>query len=257
MSTTIFVTNIQRFSLHDGPGIRTTLFLKGCTLRCPWCSNPENINFTKEHYALDGKEGIYGREYTVDEVFIEIMKDKNFYDGDGGVTFSGGEPLLQSESILPLAKRIKEVGITTAVETCLFVPTDNLKTLIPYIDYFYVDMKIMDVLDCKDKIKGNLNTYHKNMKLLCSYKNVTVRIPVIGGYTDSDRNRRLVVQEIMKFKESILKIELIKEHNLGESKYLSLGLTPPIYIGVSDNTMEKYKEEIREVVDIPVEVCRV
>lgn len=252
----ILATNIQRFSLHDGPGIRTTIFLKGCSLRCPWCSNPENLNCFPEKYIKDGKEGIYGREYTVEEIFAEVMKDKNFYEPDGGITFSGGEALLQAESILPVLKKAKEVGITTAVETSLFVPTENLELLIPYIDYFYVDMKMMDRNRCKE-IKGNLDLYKKNLSILCSRKKITVRLPIIGGYTDEATNRKLVIEELKKYKDSITKIEMLKEHNLGKSKYISLGWKVPEFIGVSDAMMEKYKQEIEAVVDIPIELCKV
>ena len=91
----ILLTNIQRFSLHDGPGIRTTIFLKGCSLRCPWCSNPENLNPYPEEYIKDGNRGIYGKEYAIDEIFIEVMKDKDYYESNGGLNFSGGEALLK------------------------------------------------------------------------------------------------------------------------------------------------------------------
>lgn len=253
----MLVTNIQRFSLHDGPGIRTTVFLKGCSLRCPWCSNPENLNPYIESYIKDGKEGLYGKEYNVDEVFNEVMKDKNFYDNEGGVTFSGGEALLQARELVGLFKRFKEAGITTAIETCLFAPTDNLILLIPFIDFFYVDMKILDGVKCKETIKGNLNLYKTNLDFLTKEKKITIRIPVIGGYTDDENNRRLVVEEIVKHKDSIIKIELIKEHNLGDSKYKSLRWDLPIYKGVSEELMEQYMKEIEDVVDIPVEICKV
>lgn len=253
----MLITNIQRFSLHDGPGIRTTIFVKGCSLRCPWCSNPENLNPFPEPYIKDGKEGIYGKEYKIDEIFTEVMKDKNFYNYEGGVTFSGGEVLLQGESILPLLKKFKEAGITIAVETCLFVANEKLQLVMPYIDFFYVDMKIMDENLCREKIKGNLDLYKENLDILSSQKKFTVRVPVIGGATDGIENRKLVVDEIAKYKDSIIKVELLKEHNLGESKYKSLSMPLPQYIGVNDDLMIKYKEEIEAVVDIPVEICRV
>lgn len=117
----MIITNIQRFSLHDGPGIRTTVFLKGCSIRCPWCSNPENINHQIESYVKDGKEGFYGKEYSVDQVLKEVLKDKIFYEDNGGVTFSGGEALLYAKELLPLMEQIKQNNISIAVETCLFV----------------------------------------------------------------------------------------------------------------------------------------
>lgn len=253
----ILVTNIQRFSLHDGPGIRTTVFLKGCSLCCPWCSNPENINPFPERYIRDGKEGIYGKEFTVDEVFNEVKKDKVFYGVDGGVTFSGGEALLQAEAILPLLKKIKGAGITTALETCLFAPLQNLELLIPLIDYFYVDMKILDEVECHRIIQGNLPIYKRNLEFLCLHKKIIIRLPVIGGYTDSGANKTLIIKEIKKFSNSIIRIELIKEHNLGKSKYVSLGMMEPKYMGVNDEALEHYKKIIESEIDIPVSICKI
>lgn len=253
----MFITNIQRFSLHDGPGIRTTVFLKGCSLRCPWCSNPENIKTYPEKYCKDGVEGIYGKKYTCDEIYDEIVKDRVFYEENGGVTFSGGEPLLYVDELLPLMKKLKKEKITIAVETCLFVPTEKLERVIPYINYFYVDMKILDKNHCKSVTKGNLDLYKTNFILLTSQRLITVRIPVIGHYTDDDENKIAIIDEIKKFEKSILKIELIKGHNLSESKYRSLGISSPQYHEVSDTSLIKYKEMIEKVVKIPVQICKI
>lgn len=253
----ILATNIQRFSLHDGPGIRTTVFLKGCSLSCPWCSNPENLKPFYESYIKNGVEGIYGKEYTDDEIFEEVMKDKNFYDLDGGVTFSGGEALLQAKEIVGLLRKFKDERITIAVETCLFVPSESLKLVIPYIDYFYVDMKIMDKAQCKQVLGGNLDLYKLNLKLLTDEKQIVVRVPVIGGYTDLPENRKLIIAEIKKYETSIIKVELIKEHHIGVSKYESLGRAIPVYLGVDDSLLEQYKKELEAVTNIPIEICKI
>ena len=130
----VLVSNIQRLSLHDGPGIRTTVFFKGCSLHCPWCANPENININSENYfikekclttclktsicnhkgnveCLYGAVGIWGKHYSEEEILKEIKKDKGFYKKDGGVTFSGGEPLLQAKGLVPLLCRLKKEKI--------------------------------------------------------------------------------------------------------------------------------------------------
>ena len=253
----MLITNIQRFSLHDGPGIRTTVFMKGCSLRCPWCSNPENLNPFPQSYIKDGREGIYGKEYSVDEVFTKVMKDKDFYDCGGGVTFSGGEPLLQAENLIPLLKKIKAAGVTTAIETSLFAPSEKLKLVISYIDFFYVDMKIMDEKRCKERILRNINLYKTNLDILSLSKLYTIRIPVISEFTDDFYNRRLIVNEIEKHKDSIIKVELIKGHNLGEDKYKSLSMQLPQYIGVKDDLLIEYKKEIEARVTIPIEICKV
>lgn len=253
----ILATNIQRFSLHDGPGIRTTVFLKGCSLSCPWCSNPENLKPFYESYIKNGVVGVYGKEYTDDEIFEEVMKDKNFYDLDGGVTFSGGEALLQAKEIVNLLRKFKDEKITIAVETCLFVPPENLKLVIQYIDYFYVDMKIMDKARCKQVLGGNLDLYKSNLKLLTNEKKIVVRLPIIGGYTDSCENRGLIIAEIKRYEKSIIKIELIKEHHLGVSKYESLGRPIPAYLGVDDSLIEQYKKELEAVTNIQIEICKI
>ena len=253
----IIVTNIQRFSLHDGPGIRTTVFLKGCYICCPWCSNPENISPRYEEYIPNGIGGIYGKAYSSKELFDEIIKDHIFYDETGGVTFSGGEVLLQAEVILTVLKMLKREKITVAFETSLFAPTNKLNMILPYVDYFLVDMKIMDEEKCKKIIKGDIVQYKKNLDILTSTRNITVRIPVIAGYTDCEENRKMIINELKRLQKSIIKVELIKEHHLGVSKYESLNLALPDYYGVSDNIMINYKEEIESAVNILVEICKV
>lgn len=266
----INLTNIQRFSLHDGPGIRTTVFLKGCSLRCPWCANPENLSPLPQTYIKDGVEGTYGKQMTTDEVFTEVMKDKIFYEGEGkdrgGVTFSGGECLLQDKELEPLWKRLKENDIHIAVETSLFVP--DVSIAIKYIDLFIVDIKILDGERCKEVEKGVLNTYISNVEaVLKSGKDSIFRIPVIGSYTDDNSNQELVgkfLKERVSIYNNIKRIELIKEHNLGLSKYKSLHAADetflvPTYLGVGNETMEEYKDRIIKSIDgaVPVEICKI
>ena len=276
----ILLTNIQRFSLHDGPGIRTTVFLKGCSLRCPWCSNPENIHPFQEPYKKDGVEGVYGRYYSPNELVKECMKDRGYYDGSlprdqwnissadqieklpGGVTFSGGEALLQVEALVPVCSSLHDSGVHIAVETALFVPEQNVRLAIDNIDFFYVDMKILDADRCKEIEKGNISLYLNNLNALLTMKDtdgkgapVVIRVPVIGGYTNSRENRDAVKELLDKYRDRVLKVELIKEHNLGESKYKSLGWEMQ-YIGVDDELMERYKAELDEL-KIPVEICKI
>lgn len=268
------VTNIQRFSLHDGPGIRTTIFLKGCSLRCPWCCNPENISPKPQPYKKDGTEGIYGKYMTSDELYNEIIKDKDFYDSDisysgigaaknlkslpGGITFSGGEPLLQMKKLKPLLQRLKQEHIHMTVETSLYGDKDSLEIALEYIDLFYIDIKSLDIVFCKNIIGGSLERYMTNMQAVFdSEKSVVIRIPVIGGYTDSYENRHKIIDFLKINKNNnILSVELLKEHNLGNSKYMSIGYKPPQYKGVSDEFMELYKKEMEEN-GIKAEICRI
>ena len=279
--TKILVTNIQRFSLHDGPGIRTTVFLKGCSLRCPWCSNPENLESYPQPYIKDGIQGIYGKYISPEELICECLKDKAFYEGKvsdlesgsvvttaeleklpGGVTFSGGEALLQMPAILPVCQALHSFGVHIAVETCLFVPGSYLELAINHIDFFYVDMKILDPERCKSIEHGDIGLYLENLNRLLIWRDrnghpkpVVIRVPIIGGYTDGRDNCTKVKKLIEKYHDNILKIELIQEHNLGASKYKSLGMTMD-YHGVENALMMWYKSELSDL-GILIEICKV
>lgn len=277
----ILLTNIQRFSLHDGPGIRTTVFLKGCSLRCPWCSNPENLTQFPQAFIKDGVSGIYGKYYETDELVKECLKDKSFYRGiindpmmwtitdeadveklPGGVTFSGGEALLQAEALVPAISSLHDEEIHVTVETSLFVPGRLLKQVIDLIDLFYVDIKILAYDVCKNVEQGNIDLYLTNLNTLLTWtdkegkcKPVIIRIPVIGKYTDGKDNRRAVHTLLEQYKGKFLKIELIKEHNLAESKYRSLNMEAS-FTGVADDLMEQYKIELGDL-GVPVEICKI
>lgn len=266
------ITNIQRFSLHDGPGIRTTIFLKGCSLQCPWCSNPENIQPYSEAYIKDGCQGIYGQYWTCEEIYNYVLKDRLFYassnrehyrissyeelnDLPGGVTFSGGEPLLQTLQLQPLFQQLKQEKIHMSVETCLFVPQDKLELAIKYIDLFYVDIKILDQVKCAEVLHGNLKLYMNNLDTLFnSGCPVIFRIPVIGNHTDDMSNQMQVLSILEKYKP--LKVELIKGHNLGNLKYKTLGRKVPKYTSVDDATMTNYLKQI-ESCGLSAEICKI
>ena len=260
------------------------MFMKGCGLRCPWCSNPENLEAYPQEYVKDGHIGIFGRYYSADELYHELIKDINFYDGKlrqadwnitdaseiadlpGGITFSGGECLLQFPDLIPLLKQLKEKPVHTTIETSLFVPKYNLDIALTYIDFFYIDFKILDSDRCKRVEHGNIQQFWENLDILFNWKDqqnrkkpIVVRIPVIGGYTDDNKNRaeiKELLTGLAKEGKAPLKIELIKEHNLGENKYRSLNMQPPASSSVCDDLMEDYRKEI-EVLQIPVEICRI
>lgn len=286
MTKTILITNIQRFSLYDGPGIRTTIFFKGCSLRCPWCSNPENLIEAQQKYIKDGIEGIYGKWYSNDELYKEIVKDKTFYgevdlladrfstsnlllnpcllnELPGGVTFSGGECMLQMGKLKELLERLKKEKIHITVETSLFAPESTLSIAFKYIDLFYVDIKILSEDKCKDTLHGNLQVYLNNLdRLFQSDKPVVMRIPFIGGFTDDDNNRKLTIALLKKYKDHIIKVEIIKEHNLGINKYNSLidgknEINLPEYYGVNDEDLETYKKEIVRNTGLWTEICKI
>jgi pyruvate formate lyase activating enzyme len=208
-------SNIQRFCLDDGPGIRTTVFFQGCLLRCPWCCNPENLYLDKAPIA----------EKSEDEIIDAIMKDKIYYQPDGGVTFSGGECLLTLSKNVPFLKKIHDLGIQIALETSLFADIDNLAEILSYVSFCYIDFKILDEDRCRKLIKGNLSLFKKNlnsMKAVFNMGNVVCRIPLVDGYTTDDDNIHNIVSLLKQY--GISKAELFSVHNLGKSKYLDLGM---------------------------------
>ncbi len=137
----------------------------------------------------------------------------------------------------------------------MYVENMKLEISIKYIDLFYVDAKILSESRCKETLKGNIHQFLDNLSVLYnSKKPFVIRIPVIGDYTDGADNRKAIIQLLIKYRP--IKVELIKEHSLGITKYTSLGLPIPMYKGVSDKLMEQYKKEIEEI-GLPVEICKI
>lgn len=278
MSNDVLITNIQRFSLHDGPGIRTTVFFKGCSLHCPWCSNPENIKPYKEFYEKNLIKGEYGKIYSNQELYNILIKDKLYYttkeksivkdksniidqckliyaELPGGITFSGGEALLHLNKVEMVLKKLKEENIHLAVETSLAVSRKDVLFSFNYIDLFYVDIKIFDKNKFKTLLGGNFDLYLNNLKeLFDAKKNVIFRIPIIKGYTDDEKNVMNILHLLYKYKP--LKVELIKGHNLGSSKYESLKRKIPVIKDISDEFLEMYRKNI-EKIGLWVEICKI
>lgn len=222
---TVRVTNIQHFSLQDGSGIRTTVFLKGCSLTCPWCCNPENINFEIESCNHGNGNESFGYDISIGELENEILKDEIYYENsNGGVTFSGGEPLLQIESLEPLLKSLKEKGINVCFETSLSVPTDLLEIAMDYMDELFIDIKILDKKEAKEVLNMDTELYRRNLDLInnsnIKKEKVTFRIPLNNEYTLKESNIKLILELIEKYSD--FKVEIFKTHNLAESKYESL-----------------------------------
>ena len=244
------VTNIQRFSLHDGPGIRTTIFLKGCSIRCPWCSNPENINRNIEkYYDKDRKmNGFFGYDIDLKKLEQEIYKDKPFYEiNNGGVTFTGGEALLFFDKLEPLLKKLKKDKINICLETSLFAPLENLKIAVKYVDEFFVDIKILNKNLCNKILSGNVDIYYKNIDYLFDHINkekIIFRIPVTKEYTFNVDNKKELFKFLDTYKSS--KIEIFKIHNLGNKKYILLNKDVPKFENISDLELNSFLEEIKK-----------
>lgn len=238
----IKVTNIQRMCFHDGPGIRTTVFLKGCNLCCPWCSNPENIDFQIQDYGNNKK---YGYEIELENLKKEILKDKQFFKNNGGVTFSGGECLLQFSELEPLLKELKKEGINICVETALTVPTELVDIAIKYVDEFYIDLKIIDETATR-KINGQPELYIKNVKKVLSHNKIVVfRIPLVPAYTYTISNIEKIIQFLKENKAN--NVEIFKIHNLAEKKYKTLNKLMPKFETISEEKLNELKERIQNI----------
>ena len=215
------VFNIQRFSLHDGPGIRTVVFLKGCPLRCLWCANPESQSPACQT-ASDGTA--YGERLSDEAVWRVVERDIPFYEeSGGGLTLSGGEPLMQPDFARTLLERAKAVGLHTAIETTGFAPFSVISRLIPYTDLWLYDVKHHDG-DAHRAGTGvdnacileNLNT------LAASGASVVARIPVIPGFNDSPSDARALASLLAS--AGVGRADLLPFHQRGEKKYQTLGM---------------------------------
>ncbi len=242
------LTSIQRFSLHDGPGIRTTLFFKGCSIRCPWCANPENLSYEIQQYRTE--EGIqkhYGKDYSVDQVLEICLRDKNFYGAEGGVTASGGEALLQAKPLAELFGRLKKEQINCCLETSLYTPRENLELLRNYLDYIYVDMKVLDEKQADDILKAPLHLYEDNLEYLFSEfprEKICIRIPMADKMTFTKQNINIISEHLKRFKP--LRCEIFSVHNLGSAKYATLNLTYHPFKEIPMEELLKVKEYLQE-----------
>ncbi|MCF7886694.1 MAG: glycyl-radical enzyme activating protein [Candidatus Marinimicrobia bacterium] len=185
------IFDIKKFAIHDGPGIRTTIFLKGCPLDCWWCHNPESKNPEIEYIKNDNSQPTkIGRKVTVNKIFKEVLKDNIFYEeSKGGVTLSGGEPLMQPEFCSSLLQALKKHGIHTTIDTCGYASLESFNKIVPYTDLFLYDLKSLDKQIYKKYIGGELVLIQKNLDFLLQNNcNLEIRIPLIPGITDSEKN---------------------------------------------------------------------
>lgn len=247
----IRVTAIQRLCVHDGPGVRTTVFLKGCYLQCPWCCNPETISYEedalydkgvckknpssiicrncilaggrrpKEECPLNAYEKTY-TDYGADELFALLMRDRHLYENGGGITFSGGEPLYQAVALFSLLQRLKDENVHIAMETSLYVPYSDICLLEPYVDYWLVDLKFQygHIAGRQDADSRSIDMEKslEHIQSLAAPDSICYRMVVMGEMADKLGHiiRRLKSHHIGR-------IELLGYHSLGKNKYEELG----------------------------------
>lgn len=263
------VTNIQRFSIHDGPGIRTTVFMKGCNLRCFWCHNPETlapkpeIQFFPErcigcgscfkvcpegaHVLVDGQH-VFQRERCVgcgtcanncfsealllvgevkthEQVVAEILRDKAFYEtSEGGVTLSGGEPLLQLQFSYDILAACRAEGIQTAIETAANLPWERIASILPVVDIVMMDIKVLDSDHHREcTTVPNERILANAVKLSQQPQPLLIRTPIVPGVNDNKEEVGKIAAFISKF-PNLMYYELLPFHPMATSKYDSLGI---------------------------------
>jgi len=230
LQTTGYIFDIKKYSINDGPGIRTTIFFKGCPLKCWWCHNPESREPEPEEFPgclfrwnpdFDPSlKNVVGRRVTTSEVMKEIEKDIPFYQqSKGGATFSGGEPMLQIDFLNSLLKMCKLKDINTAIDTTGFTDYDNFERVYGMTDYFLYDLKLMND-DAHIKYTGVSNkNIHDNLRKLTDAGNkVILRIPIIPTITDTAQNLGEMLNFITSLK-TVLEIDLLPFHKTANSKY--------------------------------------
>jgi pyruvate formate lyase activating enzyme len=260
-SVTGRVFNVQRYSLHDGPGIRTTVFLKGCPARCLWCHNPESQSFAPEVLVVEtrclscgtcatvcphgapppgsglctacgacveacpaGARQLAGREMTVGAVMDDVLRDRVFYEeSGGGVTFSGGEPLAQPEFLTALLTACRAAGLHTAVDTCGFSARERLLTLAPLVDLFLFDVKLVDDKRHRDLTGLPAAPILGNLSALAAiHANIWIRIPVVPGHTD-DEEDLVATASLVAELPGVRRISLLPYPRTGVPKARRLG----------------------------------
>jgi pyruvate formate lyase activating enzyme len=268
------ITEIQRFSLQDGPGIRSTVFVKGCPLKCPWCHNPETQSMNREFYyyaercthcgrcaavcptgasqmliashrksemtldrakcaqcmkcvdaCLSGARAVIGQVLSINDIVKEVLSDRLFYgNSGGGVTISGGEPLLFHEFTFALAKELKKESVRVAIETCCFQRWDKIEPLLDVIDLFIVDIKSFDYEKHRVIIGWPLSPILLNIaRLITAGARVRIHLPIIPNFNDNETHFSRCLDFIGKLSGKLDGVDILPYHVYGEKKYDFLG----------------------------------
>lgn len=293
------IFNIQKFSVHDGPGIRTTVFFKGCPLKCRWCHNPESQYINKqmlfdndkcnlcgncvnicpkkaisieknklttdsdkcihcrqcEIYCIQGARQVVGKEYTVEELLKEVMKDKVFYEqSNGGVTVSGGEPLLQIDFVVEFLRELKKENIHTAVDTCGAVNFENVQRVARYTDLFLYDIKLIDDEKHSEFTGVSNKLILNNLRQLSEiHKNINIRMPIVEG-VNGDESHIVKTIDFIKGLD-VKKINLLPYHDIARHKYKKLDILyeEEKMAKPSEDKMQLFKEIlIKEGYDVKI-----
>ena len=240
------ISGIKRMEIHDGDGLRTTVFFKGCPLRCIWCHNPESLSFEKQVAFFKNKcvscgicenkrnektaescpvnaIEVYGREYELDELVEILLEDEAFFrNSGGGVTLSGGECLAQPDFAVALSRKLYDRGISVYIDTCGYVKSETLKQLIPYTDKFLYDIKAIDAMVHKKCTGKDNHLILDNLKYLCDEGcKIEIRYPLVKGYNDLECEN---IAKYLSGLQGITKVKVLKYHRFSASRYDALGM---------------------------------
>ena len=250
------IFDIQKFSVHDGPGIRTIVFFKGCTLRCRWCCNPESQRFEIETMLQNGEEKTMGRDVTVEEVLKTVKQDLPYYRrSGGGMTLSGGEMLCQSDFAYALLRSAKEAAINTAVETTGFADFSKIEPLLPYIDTVLMDIKHTDSAKHKAFTTQPNELILENAKKIAQRaQKLIIRVPVIPTFNDTEEE----IADIAKFASSlsgVKEINLLPYHRFGKDKYIGLGRD--YLMGDIPSPTDEHMKKLKAVAESYGLICKI
>lgn len=244
------IFDIQRYSIHDGVGIRTIIFLKGCALRCRWCCNPESQSFAIETMIVNGRSKTMGRDVTVAEVMEIVRRDMPYYSrSGGGLTLSGGESLLQPEFARGLLQAAKAIGINTAMESMGFARYETIASILPSLDTYLMDIKHMNPSKHAEYTgKSNELMLENAGKIAESgLTHLVIRVPVIPGFNDTKEELR----DIAMFADSLPGVEqihLLPYHSFGRGKYEGLGRDYPM--GDAKPLSQEHMEMLKKTVEM-------
>ena len=252
------VFDVQKYSIHDGPGIRTIVFLKGCVLRCKWCCNPESQEYKIQTMKVQGEDKVIGRDVTVREMIEEVEKDRvYYYRSGGGMTLSGGECLCQPEFAGALLRAAKERGISTAIESMACAKWETIETILPYLDTYLMDIKHTNPAKHKEFTGRSNELMLENAKKIADshMTELSIRVPVIPGFNDTELEIRDIAAYVRKL-GNVRRMHLLPYHRLGQDKYD--GLNRPYLMGdVKPPTNEKMERLLKVAEEVSGVECRI
>ena len=292
MSVTALISNISRASIHDGPGLRTVVFFKGCSLRCRWCHNPEAQRPGPQVMVLQsrcircgacsacpsGARGTHGEvdsvrctgcgmcvsvcptkacrvsgtEMTPEDVLARVLPDRPFFRRHGGVTFSGGEPMDQPEFAFALAVLLRKEGVGTAMETCGFAPSEAFRNILPYIDLFLYDWKITDPALHREWTGKDNQLILENLRMLHDSGAEIILRCPVIPGVNDTPEHFSGIADLAGELPRIRRIDLLPYHALGNNKRAQLGLPDDGFRAPGEETVQRWLEELRAHCRMPV-----